>query len=218
MKKVFVIPMLILALTVISSGQDFWHVKATMQGLVLKPGDDNGLGYGLGTMVTFGYLDGTYDIGFEVQKWWRNYDLFDRKMDSLSNENQLTPAKKYAENKQEALGFAALARYKFLDVFSDYKLYSGAGAGFYFIQVNREEARQNVNTGLWEILNIDYYLETKAQVFAFLGLDGSLSEKMNVYMECRMTYVPDWTPWDDWWDDFYGPDVVSGNLGLRYIF
>jgi hypothetical protein len=218
MRKVLLIPMLVLALTVISSGQDFWHIKATMQGLVLQPGDANSLAYGFGTMVTFGYPDGDYDVGFEVQKWWRNYDLFDREMDSLSNENQLIPAKRYAENKQDGLAFAALLRYKFLDVFSDFKLYSGAGGGFYFIQVEREEARQNINTGLWEVLNIDYYLETKPQVFAFLGLDGNLSEKMNIFMECRITYIPDWTPWNDWWDDFYGPDIVSGNFGIRYSF
>jgi hypothetical protein len=218
MKRFLLTPVLVLLLTIVSSGQDFWHVKVSMQGTALMPGDDNGIAYGYGTMITFGYPNGDYDLGFEVQKWWRDYDLFDKKMDSLSNVNLLTPKKKYARNEQGGLAFAALFRYKLLNVMSDFILYSGAGGGFYFIQVEHEEARQNVNTGRWEILDVNYYLETKAQALMFLGLDGKLSEKIDLYLESRMTFIPDWAPWDDWWDSFYGPDIVSGNIGLRYKF
>lgn len=224
MKRFLLIPALVLLLTVVSSGQDFWHVKASMQGMALMPGDDNGLAYGYGTMITFGYPDGAYDLGFEVQKWWRDYDLLDGLIDSLSSDGllyskgELITNKKYARNEQSSLAFAVLCRYKFYNLFSDFMLYSGVGVGFYFIQVEREEARQNVNTGRWEILDVNYYLETKAQGFVFLGLDGKLFEKIDLYFEGRMTFIPDWAPWDDWWDSIYGPDVVSGNIGLRYSF
>jgi len=205
MRKVLLAVVLMLTLTTLASGQDYWNIRTSLQGLAAIPGDSNSIGFGGAAMVTFGMPDGKYDFGFEVAKWWRSFTLFDSLMNQRFAED--------ADYDQEGLRFSLLGRYRVLSFLSDNRanLYTGLGGGFYFFQESREEARQNPLTGLYSIQRIDNYLETKGQTFILLGVDAGLINHVNLLFENRFSYIFDWDRWEN-------PYEISSSLGLRYDF
>lgn len=205
MKKVLLAVVLMLALTTLASGQDYWNIRTSLLGIAAIPGDSNSIGFGGAAMITFGMPGGKYDFGFEVAKWWRSFALYDSLMDTLFAED--------ADYDQEGLRFSLLGRYKVLSFLSDNRanLYTGLGGGFYFFQESREEARQNPLTGLYAIEKIDNYLETKGQIFILIGVDGELFNHINLFWENRGFYIFDWDRWEN-------PREFSSSLGLRYDF
>ncbi len=216
MKKLLLTIVLMLTLTLAVSAQEYWHLKTSMHAIAASPSDDHGLAYGYGGIITFGLPGGSYDIGFEVSKWWRTFYIYDPIMDELQQRNEdedvnIESGKIESEHKQSGLAFSLLFRYRFLNLFSNYMLYTGTGGGFYFIQENREEARQNPQTGIYSVVEVGNYLDTKGQGFVFLGIDGQIFSKINLFAEGRFTYITEWDRWDD-------PYLLSGNFGLLYNF
>ena len=189
------------------------------QAVIAIPMDDNGAAFGTGGIIVFGYPGGNLDIGFEVRKWWRNYVVYDHFMDSLSLNNWIhagaqptgdTIYQSNAKYDNNALSFAALLRYKFLNLSDAMSLYSGGGVGIYMIQVKRDEARL-ATTGYYQISHVDYYLETRAQLLTFLGLEGKLIRNFNYFGETRVTGLPGWHRWDN-------PIELGFNAGVKYSF
>ena len=83
MKKTLIGLLLVMALAVTASGQDYWHIKAAPLAVLAMPQDDNGAGVGAGAVMLFGYPDDGLNIGFEARKWWRSYDIYDADMASV---------------------------------------------------------------------------------------------------------------------------------------
>ncbi|MCD6161013.1 MAG: hypothetical protein J7K40_01185 [candidate division Zixibacteria bacterium] len=228
MKKLMLAAILLLAITMPASGQEFWNLRISVHGSYSEPGDAYSRPAGIGARFLLGKPGGNFDMGFEVEKWFRTYDRYDATMDSLDGIPDGIPSgKTTAENKQSGLGFSAMFRYQFLNLSSN-NLYTGAGGGFYFIQSKREEARANDQTGLWEVVYVDNYLETKGHVFGIAGIERNLSGQFDIFLEGKFTYVFDAYIKKneeingdtqeikvDIWDD---PYMISGLLGIRYNF
>ena len=210
MKKVFLVAALVTALCLSASGEEYWNLRTGIQGIVAKPEDPNGAGAGFGARVLFGANGGSYDIGFEVERWSRSYDLADSLMDSLQAVGEIPAGKSVALNEQSGLGFSVMFRYRLYNLASN-NVYTGAGTGFHFIQARREEARQNERTGYWAVYKIDHYLDTKQHAFVLLGVERYLAYDLNLFLEGKFTYIFDWERWDDPW-------LYTGTLGLRYSF
>jgi hypothetical protein len=213
MRKALLAIVLMLALTAMASGQEYWNIRTSLQGLAAKPGDDNSIGFGGAAMITFGLPGGNYDVGFEVAKWWRSFTLEDALMKRLHDQGNSNIYKIDADINQQGLRFSLLGRYRILSLMSDNRIniHTGMGGGFYFFQESREEARQNPLTGYYEIQWVDKYLETKAQAFFLLGLDFSLINQVDLFWENRFSYIFNWERWND-------PYELSSSLGLRYDF
>ena len=213
MKKALLVTALILFISMPVLAQEYWDLKTSFQGTLLKLGDSNGMAYGGGVNITFGVPGGKYEFGFEAGKWWRSFDLFDPEVQALRDGDLLDTNTSNMEHSQEGLSFAALTRYRVYSLMGDgmLDLYSGVGGGFYFLQENCEEARQDPITGIWAIEKVDNYLETKGQTFIMLGLSGTLMNKLEFLFENRFTYIFDWDRWDD-------PYALSSSLGLKYNF
>ncbi len=214
MKKALLVLGLLFFISLPASAQEYWNLKTALSGIAVFPADSNGMAFGGGARVSFGEPDGSFDIGFEASKWWRSFDLFDPLADSLILEGSIsdTDYDSQLDREQQALQFSVFTRYRFMRLFSEgMNVYSGIGGGFYFLQERREEARQNPITGIWEIVMVDNYLDTKAQSFVSLGFDGNLFGKFDMYLENRFTYVFDWDRWDN-------PYAYSLGLGLKYVF
>ncbi|MCP4583147.1 MAG: hypothetical protein GY839_16185 [candidate division Zixibacteria bacterium] len=213
MKKALLTVVLLLALAVMVSAQEYWNLKTSIKGIDVMPGDGNNMGIGAAAVVTFGAPDGQYDFGFEAAKWWRTFDEVDSEVAELIGSGDIVRDNADVEVDQGGLKFSALGKYKVFSLISEGKLdlYTGAGAGFYFLQESREEARQNPATGLWAVEKIDKYLDTKGQSFILMGLDGDLYNNLNIFLEARFTYIFDWDRWDD-------PYEIGSALGLRYDF
>jgi len=198
MKKVLLITLLVLMLTLSVSAQEYWNLRTSLHGTIAVPSDTNGM-----------------------ERWSRSYELYDGLMDSLQatireisadgdTTYEITPGKKLAENTQSGLSFSALACMKFMQGYS-FRPYVGAGGGFYFIQAKREEARQSSETGYWAAEKVDNYLETKTHGLAFAGVETNLFNGFNCFLEGKFTYITDWSKWDS-------PYILSGIFGVRYSF
>lgn len=214
MKKLFLVVVMIVALSAVGSAQQYWHLKTSLDGRAAVPADSNGMALGYGLSFTFGRPGGTYDIGFEIAKWSRKYNLYNALIDSVQagyyESTGVPEGKTKAENRQRGLAFSTSFRYRFIEL-SSYRPYFGAGGGFYFIRVNREEARPDPLTGVYSIDNVDYYLDTKGQSFFLLGLDANFLAHTTLYLEGRATYIFDFERWDH-------PYIFSGGFGLQYQF
>jgi hypothetical protein len=224
MKKALVCAFMLIFTFSLGMAADFWHIKVSPQAVIAMPNDGNGAGLGTGGRVQFGYPKGKVEVGFEIYKWWRSYEVFDgfmwgKSRDSLIREGGLTngaiiidSTAKYEDN---GLSVAVTGKSRFLDLSEDMGLYGGAGLGLYMIQVKRDETRQNNRTGYWQILHADYYLETRVQVPLFVGLEGAVPvftpNKWSYYAESRMTNILNWNKWDNAFE-------FNFSLGLRYNF
>jgi len=213
MRKALLAIALVVALTAMASGQEYWNIRTSLQGLATMPGDSNSIGFGGAAMITFGLPGGKYDIGFEVAKWWRSFTLHDNLMQQLYDDGDTNIYKTDADIDQQGLRFSLFGRYKIMSLLSDNRinLYTGLGGGFYFFQESREEAKQNPLTGYYAIQWVDKYLETKGQAFLLLGFDGGLFDHVNLFLENRFAYIFDWEKWEN-------PYELSSSLGLRYDF
>jgi len=213
MRKALLTIVLMFGLTIIASGQEYWNIRTSLQGLATIPSDSNSIGFGGAAMITFGLPGGKYDIGFEVAKWWRSFTLHDDLMQQLYDDGDTNIYKTDADFDQQGLRFSLLGRYKVLSLLSDNRvnLYTGLGGGFYFFQESREEAKQNPLTGLYSIQMVDKYLETKGQAFLLLGFDSGLFDHINLFWENRFAYIFNWERWEN-------PYEISSSLGLRYDF
>lgn len=214
MKRALIVIALILFITLPASAQEYWNLKTAFDGMVVLPADSNGIALGGGVRVLFGKPDGSFDIGFEVSKWFRTYDLKDSTTGALIDSSKLdgTLYDDQLERDQQVLQFSVLTRVRFFSLFDNsLDLYSGLGGGFYFLQEKRQEARRNPLTGLWDVVKVDNYLDTKAQTFITLGFNGSLFNNLDLFAEYRFTYVYDWDRWED-------PYANSLGLGLKYEF
>jgi hypothetical protein len=224
MKKALVCAFLLMVTFSMGAAEDFWHIKVSPQGVVAIPQDGNGAGFGTGARIQFGYPKGNMDVGFEIYKWWRSYDVFDpfmhqKSLDSLIREGGLPGGAiindSMANYDDNGLSVAITAKYKFLDLSDNMGIYGGGGIGLYMIQVKREETRQNNRTGYWQVLKSDYYLETKAQIPIFVGLEGNLpilaANKWSYYAESRFTNILNWERWDS-------PMEIGFGLGIQYNF
>lgn len=228
MKKLILTAMLLMVLTLPVSGQDYWNLRVSAHGSYSEPGDIHARPAGIGARFLIGEPGGNFDVGFEVEKWFRTYDLYDATMDSLDGEpDGIQSGKILAENKQSGLGFSVMFRYQFLNLSSN-MFYTGGGGGFYFIQSKREEARANDQTGIWEVVYVDNYLATKGHAFGIAGIERSLYGQFNIFLEGKFTYIFDANIKKneeindvvqeikvDIWDD---PYMISGIFGLRYNF
>jgi hypothetical protein len=220
MRKVMVGAILVLMVSTVALAQDFWHIKVGAGAIIAMPKDGNGAGFGPGGTVIFGYPQGNFDVGFEARKWSRDYDINDEFMTALSDSGILREGglpngaqvhKSTARYEDSGLSFAFNMRYKFYDITPSIGTYAGAGLGVYIIQVRREESKQNNRTGYWQVQFVDYYLETKMQEYAFLGVEGPITGKIGFYVEGRLAYINSWKRWDD-------PYILDGNLGLKFNF
>jgi len=213
MKKALLAIVLLLAFTMVGSAQEYWNIKTSLKGIDVMPSDGNGMGFGAAGIVYFGVPDGKYDIGFEAAKWWRSHDESSQLIQDLINDGDLTRDHANIEVDQTGLKFSILGKHRIFSIMSDGRLamYAGVGTGFYFLQESREEARLNPSTGIWEVENVDKYLETKAQSFMILGFDGDIFNNLNFFLEGRFTYLFDWDHWDS-------PYEIGSGLGLRYDF
>ncbi len=222
MRKTLIVIALLILMTLPASAQDYWNLKTAFDGVAVFPADSNGAAFGGGIKVSFGNPDGTFDIGFEVGKWWRSFDLNDPFTGELIRAGSYTDTldgtpviteDSLLNRDQQALQFSIFTRYKFFSLFNDgLDLYSGVGGGFYFLQERREESRRDPSTGYWEVVKVDNYLDTKGQTFFSLGFDSHLFTKIDVYVENRFTYIYEW---DKWSGDSY---AYSLSLGLKYQF
>jgi len=225
MKKVILITLLVLMLTLSVSAQEYWNLRTSLHGTIAVPSDTNGMASGFGAKFLIGPSDKLetmgFTVGFEIERWSRSYELYDGLMDSLQatireisadgdTTYEITPGKKLAENTQSGLSFSALACMKFMQGYS-FRPYVGAGGGFYFIQAKREEARQSSETGYWAAEKVDNYLETKTHGLAFAGVETNLFNGFNCFLEGKFTYITDWSKWDS-------PYILSGIFGVRYSF
>jgi hypothetical protein len=221
MRKVIVSALAVLIVSSAAVAQDFWHIKVAAGAMIASPSDGNGVGFGPGASVIFGYPHGNFDMGFEVRKWSRSYDIFDSLMNALSDRGQIriggsaNPTQiihqSQSHHEDSGLSFAVNMRYKFYDITPNIGVYAGGGIGVYLIQVRRDESRQNNHTGYWQIEFVDYYLETKAQENIFLGVEGPITNKIDYFVEGRTAIINSWDRWDH-------PYVLDGNLGLRFSF
>jgi hypothetical protein len=224
MKKALVCAFLLMVTFSMGAAEDFWHIKVSPQGVVAIPQDGNGAGYGAGARIQFGYPKGNLDVGFEIYKWWRSYDVLDqfmkeKSLDSLIREGGLSNGAiindSMANYDDNGLSVAVTAKYKFLDLSDNMGIYGGSGIGLYMIQVKRDEVRQNNRTGYWQIQYADYYLETKAQIPIFIGLEGNIpifaANKWSYYAESRFANILNWDRWDS-------PMEIGFGLGIRYNF
>jgi hypothetical protein len=224
MKKALVCAFLLMFSFSLGVAEDFWHIKVSPVGLVAMPQDGNGAGFGTGARIQFGYPKGNLDVGFEISKWWRSYDVLDTFMQRKSEQGLIREGglpggeiinKSQAKYDDSGLSVAVTGKYRFLSLTDNMGLYGGAGLGLYMIQVKREETRQNNRTGYWQIQYTDYYLETKAQVPIFVGLEGNLpilaANKLSYYAESRFTNILNWDRWDS-------PMEIGFGLGIRYNF
>ncbi|GEM_PF-1757014 len=231
MKKVLLITLLALMLTLSVSAQEYWNLRTSLHGIIAVPGDTNSMASGFGARFMFGPSDEFktmgFTVGFEIERWSRSYELYDSLMNHLQGTireittnpddtsradttYEITHGKKYAENNQSGLSFSVLACMKFLHG-SSFRPYMGAGGGFYFIQAKREEARQSSETGFWAAEKVDNYLDTKAHGLAFVGVEANLFKSFNCFAEGKFSYITNWGKWDN-------PYILSGILGIRYSF
>jgi len=224
MKKALVCALMLMFTFSLGMAADFWHIKVSPQAILAMPQDGNGSGYGTGARIQFGYPNGKYDLGFEIYKWWRGYEVFDEFMrdksrDSLIREGGLTDGAivqdSFAKYDDNALAVAMTGKYRFIDLSDNNGFYAGSGLGLYMIQVKRDEVRQNNRTGYWQIMYADYYLETRVQVPVFIGMEGNIPigapNKLSYYLESRVAYIINWDRWDD-------PMELGFGLGIRYNF
>ncbi len=222
MKKAILAAAIILLVISASYGQNYWHIKTSLQGVFASPADSKGAALGAGLVASFGPPDARYEVGFEVRKWFRDYTVFDPLMKAYSDSGILRveglpdgdPIDKsdgQSNYDDSGLSFATLFKYRFFELTPSIGIYSGAGTGMYFIQAKREKVVQNQRTGFWYIEKEDYYLETKIQVLMLTGVDGKITAKLDYFLEGRFTYIADWDRWDD-------PYVFDGSVGLRYNF
>jgi hypothetical protein len=224
MKKALVCAFLLMVTFSMGAAEDFWHIKVSPQGVVAIPQDGNGAGFGTGARIQFGYPKGNLDVGFEIYKWWRSYDVLDSFMlvkskAGLIREGGLSGGAiindSMANYNDNGLSVALTAKYKILNLTDNFRIYGGGGIGLYMIQVKREETRQNNRTGYWQVLKNDYYLETKAQVPIFVGLEGNLpilaANKWSYYAESRFSNILNWDRWDS-------PMEIGFGLGIQYNF
>ena len=235
MKKIVLITLITLFLTSLAIGDEFWNLRTTVHGTVVKLSDDHGMASGLGARFLFGERGGAFDVGFEIEKWYRTYELSDPIMDSLQNEikeivdgdtvYQIQHGKNQSENNQNGICFSTLYRMQLAQV-SSFRFHIGAGGGFSFIQNKREEARLNTETGYWDVLKIADYLETKLHGMLLAGIGRELTHGLDFYLEGKFTYIrnafidrgydDNGNPkHPDIWDD---PYFITGILGLRYSF
>jgi len=215
MKKLAFVIALIVTLSLTASAQEYWHLKSSVKGLAAMPADSNGMALGYGLSFTFGKPAGSYDIGFELAKWRRTYDLYNFLIDSVQAgyyESVGVPAgKTQSENRQSGLALSTVFRYRVMELSPKYRPYFGAGGGFYFVRVNREEVRPDPLTGVYTLADVDYYLETKGQTFFLLGLDTNFLAKLNLFAEGRFTYIFDFERWER-------PHIFTGGFGIQYQF
>lgn len=225
MKKALICAFMLLFTFSLGIAADFWHIKVAPQGIMAIPQDGNGAGFGTGVRIQFGYPQGNYDFGFEIYKWWRGYKVFDPFMKDKSDQDLIridgspniadTVHQQEAQYDDNGLAVAFNGKYRFLNLSDNHGIYGGSGIGLYMIQVKRDETRQNNRTGYWQIMYADYYLETKAQVPVFIGLEGAIPlgapNKLSYYLEGRVTYIMNWDRWDD-------PMELGAGLGIRYNF
>ena len=214
MKKVLTITFLAIILTLSASAQEYWNLKTSIHGVLAAPSDDNSMATGIGARFMFGPPGKddpiSYDIGFEVEKWFRTFELYNASMDTLQANGEIPDGKTMAIHKQSGLGFSALFRVKFMNA-SSFRPYTGLGGGFYFIKERREGTPTNLDTGFRYVELRDNYIETKANGFIFGGLEGDLFNGFNFYLEGKFSYLTNWDKWDD-------PYIFSGLLGIRYDF
>jgi hypothetical protein len=230
MKKLIMIILIVLLTTILASAGEFWNLRTTAHGTIVAFWDDHGIASGLGARFLFGPRDGFYDLGFEIEKWFRSYETFDSVMDSLINvgsklEGGLDRESAYADNDQSGLSFSMLLRSNFGNLGST-KIYIAAGCGFYFIQHKLEDARQSTETGYWDVFKVDDYLETKFHLTTLLGVETELIYGFSLYLEGWSTYIhkahinkgndANGNPVrPDIWDH---PYLATSTLGLRYNF
>lgn len=207
MKKALFAIAFLFMITLPVAAQEYWNLKTAFNGTVAFPADDNGAAFGGALMITAGVPDNSYDVGFEVLKWWRNYTLPDSAVQATDTTSD------GSKHDQSGLSFSVLARHRVYSLFPDNLLdiYAGTGGGFYFIQENRQEARQNPNTGFWQVEEVNNYLDTKGDAFVLLGFNAQIVAKVNIYWENRFTYIFDWNRWDN-------PYIITSGLGLKYNF
>jgi len=214
MKKVLTITFLVIVLTLSASAQEYWNLKTSIHGVLAAPSDTNGMATGIGARFMLGPPGKgdpiSYDIGFEIEKWFRTFELYNASMDTLQARGEIPEGKTMAIHKQSGLGFSALFRIKFMNT-SSFKPYTGLGGGFYFIQERREGTPTNLDTGFRYVELRDNYVETKADGFIFGGLEGDLFNGFNFYLEGKFSYLTNWDKWDN-------PHIFSGLLGIRYDF
>jgi hypothetical protein len=158
MKRILVVATIILLLALVASAEDFWNLRTTAHGTIVRFSDDFGVGKGLGARFLFGARHGVFDLGFEVEKWFRSYDTFDRDMDSLiaiGNRDQggLDRQSPYADNEQDGLSFSMIFRYRLYNLGLG-GVYSGTGVGFCFISHRYEDPRQSQETGFWDVFMV----------------------------------------------------------------
>lgn len=231
MKKALVCAVLVILTFSLGVAEDYWHIKVAPGAVMVIPQDGNGSGLGTGAKIDFGYPKGNLDIGFEIYKWWRGYkvaneDMRQKSLDSLIREggasNGAIIYRDRAKYDDSGLGFAVTAKYKFINLTDNMGIYSGAGVGLYMFQVKRDELRQNNRTGYYQIQYADYYLATKTQLPMFLGIEGSLMNKISYYAESRITWIPNFDGsdfpfvWDG--DRPANSAQIGFGLGLKYNF
>lgn len=225
MKKALVCALMLVFTFSLGIAADFWHIKVSPQGILAMPQDGNGTGFGTGVRIQFGYPKGNYDVGFEIYNWWRGYKVDDPFMKQKSDsglvridgspDSNMIVRQTQAQYDDNGLALALTAKHKILHFTDNHGIYGGSGVGLYMIQVKRDETRQNNRTGYWQIQYADYYLETKAQIPMFVGLEGNLpigaADKFSYYLEGRVAYILNWDRWDD-------PMEFGAGLGIRYNF
>jgi len=222
MKKAVCAAAIVLLAISATYGQNYWHIKTSLQGVAARPGDSKGTGLGAGIVASFGPPGAGYEVGFEARKWFRDYTVFDPLMKAYSDSGILRveglpggdPIDKsdgQSNYDDDGLSFAALFKYRFLQLSPNIGVYSGAGTGLYFISAKREKVFQNQRTGFWYIEREDYYLETKIQALMLMGIDGQIGAKLDCFLEGRFAYISDWDRWDN-------PYVIDACLGFRYNF
>ena len=207
MKKALLAIVLLCMITIPVSAQEYWNLKASLNGNLVKPDDSHGAAFGAVMTMTVGVPDDDYEIGFEVSKWWRSYTLADSAVEAT--DTTLSGSK----HDQTGLSFSIIGRQKLYSLLDNNRLdlYGGGGGGFYFISENRQEARQNPNTGLYSVEEVNNYLLTRGDLFVLLAFDTKIFPKLSLCWENRFTYIFDWHEWDN-------PYTYGSSLGLRYDF
>ena len=207
MKKALLAIVFLSMITIPVSAQEYWNLKASLNGILAKPSDSHGAAFGAAMTMTVGAPNDDYDFGFEIAKWWRSFTVPDTEVQAIDS----TLAGSHHD--QTGLSFSFTGRHRLYSVIENNLLdiYGGGGGGFYFLSENRQEAGVNSVTYLPEVQKVNKYLLTKADVFVTLGFNTRILQKLNLYWENRYTYIFDWNEWDN-------PFIINSSLGLRYDF
>ncbi len=194
MRKIFGICAVLLLVSGVAAGAEYWHFGLGVKAIVASPGSGYSTAYGGGITANFGLPDSKFVTQLEFEKWKSTYYLTFPE-DTMSTKHQYS-----------GLGAGFFEKYRGLDISSKFSGYVIGGFGAYFLELKRKVLLTGTNQ--YELRSV--HLHTVPFLAGGLGIEGKLKSNLYCFVEGRYIGIVSNLDADK--------DIIAASAGLRMVF